>query len=265
MTSRLAWPPIIARAREIVAEFETALTLRGLFYRLVAEALLPNTSAAYKRLSHLTAAARREGTFPDLIDLTRRIHRPLTFESPAEAREWLRRTYRRDRTQGQDVSLYLGVEKDALLGLLDGWFDDLGLPILPLRGYASQSFVQEVKRDVSRSGRSAVLIYAGDFDPSGEDIDRDFIVRAGCFAEVVRVALDHEQVRDYDLPPMLGKTSDARAADFERRHGRLVQVELDALPPDVLRDLYQEAIDRFWDVHVYEAVLVEEEAGRAAL
>lgn len=36
-TRRRAWPPIIARAKEIVEQYETEITLRGLFYRLVVD------------------------------------------------------------------------------------------------------------------------------------------------------------------------------------------------------------------------------------
>lgn len=100
---------------------------------------------------------------------------------------------------------------------------------------------------------------------TGEDIDRDFIERTGRFDEVVRIALSHEQVEQYELPPQLGKADDPRAAEFERKHGRLIQVELDALPPDVLRSLYQEAIDEFWDVSDFEAVLARERAERKTL
>ena len=56
-----------------------------------------------------------------------------------------------------------------------------------------------------------------------------------------------------------GKTRDTRAGRFIARHGQLVQVELDALPPDVLRQLYQDAIDRFWDRSKYEVVVEQEE------
>ena len=83
-----------------------------------------------------------------------------------------------------------------------------------------------------------MLLYAGDHDPSGEDIDRDFIARTDCWDEVRRVALTAAQVEQYALPPQPGKETDSRAAGFVERHGRLVQVELDALPPDVLRDLF---------------------------
>jgi hypothetical protein len=110
-----------------------------------------------------------------------------------------------------------------------------------------------------------VLIYAGDFDPSGEDIDRDFLTRTRCFDQVVRIALSAEQVRAFNLPPQMGKASDSRAGGFIARHGELVQVELDALPPDELRALFQDAIDAFWDASAYERVLAQEERDRAEL
>lgn len=191
----------------------------------------------------MTAERRRAGTFPDLVDLKRWIHRPLCFDSPADARRWFRDVYRLDRTPGQAVSLYIGVEKHGLVGLLETWFDPLGIPILPTGGYASQSFVKEVQEDIRRQDRAAVLLNAGDFDPSGEDIQRDFVERVGLFARVERIALTEAHVRAYDLPPMLGKAEDARASAFIAKYGRLVQVELDALPADVLRSLFQAAID----------------------
>ena len=56
MTSQKSWPPILARAAEIVAEYDTAVTLRQVHYRLVAEAESAgsgyrNTPSDYKRLS----------------------------------------------------------------------------------------------------------------------------------------------------------------------------------------------------------------------
>jgi hypothetical protein len=111
-----------------------------------------------------------------------------------------------------------------------------------------------------------VLLYAGDFDPSGEDILRDFRRRAGGgLAEVRHVALAWAQVVAYDLPPQLGKATDSRAAAFEARHGRLVQVELEALPPDVLRELYAAAIADYWDDDAFRAVVERELAERAEL
>jgi hypothetical protein len=263
--ARLDWQAILATAVAIVHGYDTGVTLRQLFYRLVAAESLPNTRVAYSTLSHVTARARRDRTFPALIDRTRAVHRYTSFDSPGEATDWLCQIYRRERTEGQSVSIYLGVEKAGIVEQLKSWFGDYGIPILALGGYSSQTYIDGVIEDVKRQGRDAVLIYAGDFDPSGEDIDRDFLARTDVFSEVVRVALNADQVGQYNLPEQMGKTSDSRARGFVERHGRLVQVELDALPPDVLRELFQSAIDRHWDTSEYERALCLEESERAML
>jgi hypothetical protein len=105
------------------------------------------------------------------------------------------------------------------------------------------------------------MLYAGDFDPTGEDIPRDLAERLP-EVEVERIALDAEQVERFDLPPQPGKRTDSRSARFELEHGRLVQVELDALAPDDLRALYADALGDYWDESQYELVLDRERAER---
>lgn len=161
--------------------------------------------------------------------------------------------------------MYLGVEKNGIVEQLRSWFGHHGFPIPALGGYSSQSYVADVIADVTYQERPAVLIYAGDFDASGEDIDRDFLARTACISRVVRVALTSEQVDAYGLPPQPGKETDTRAASFVARHGRLVHVELDALPPDTLRSLYGEAIGEFWDESAYEDCLLKEKEERLCL
>lgn len=146
--------------------------------------------------------------------------------------------------------MYLGVEKAGLVVQLESWFGERGVPILALGGYSSQSYVSEILGDV-RTGRAAVLLYAGDFDPTGEDIDRDFVARTGCWDQVVRVALSAEQVTRYRLPPNPGMATDSRAAGFVSRYGQLVQAELDALLPETLRSLFADAIAEYWDEYAY--------------
>ena len=262
---RLNWSEVLDAARTIIGQYDTGVTLRQLFYRLVATEILSNTRVAYQTLSARTAAARRQGTFPQLIDRTRQIHRYQTFAGPDQARSWLRRIYRRDRTEGQEYAIYLGVEKAGIVEQLEAWFGELGIPILALGGYTSQSYVSDIQVDVLDQKRPAVLIYAGDFDPSGEDIDRDFLERSDCFERVVRVALTTDQVAEYQLPEQMGKASDSRARGFIQRHGRLVQVELDALAPDQLHRLYDEAIATFWDESAYSAAVERERAEASAL
>jgi hypothetical protein len=256
------------RAAEIIEETLDAegvrLTLRGLFYRLVSEALIPNLDARYKRLSRLTAGRRRDGEFPDLHESVRAIDVPTSWRSPEEALADLRRWYRRDRTETQERTVILGVEKRAQADYLASWFDEYGLPVVAMAGYSSQTLVDRVLRYVAAYDREAVVLYAGDFDPSGEDMLRDLGVRLPG-VELRRVALTPEQVEAFGLPEMMGKASDSRAAGFERRHGRLVQVELEALPPAELHRLYDEALAPLWDMSSFEAVLAREEQERQTL
>lgn len=270
--ARVVWEPVLDRAKAIVDTYNTGVTLRQLFYRLVAADLIPNTANYYRQLSARTARGRREGWFPDLLDRTSRVEQFEFFSSPAEARERMRKTYRRDRTEGQDWTIMLGVEKAGMSAQLDAWFTDLlGIPHVALGGYASQTLCDEVRRHVLAHGRDAVLIYAGDMDPTGEDIDRDFAERVGAFDKVIRVALDREQVDTYNLPftfdpevmAKLGR--DTRAAGFLERHDGLVQYEVDALEPEVLRSLYADAIAQFLDVDLLRQVVAREDEEREQL
>jgi hypothetical protein len=241
------------------------MTLRQCFYILVSEGVIPNADKSYKGLSRETARARREGWFPCFIDGTREIFRYRTWDGLEDAIGDTARVYRRDRTEGQPYQLWIGGEKRTLALQLEGWFGDLGCPIVIPAGYSSQTLCDDVRAAIEADGREAVLIYAGDFDASGEDIARDFDERVDAFDDVVRVAVNPEQIQTLGLPPLPGKASDARAAAFVARHGQLVQVEVEAVRPDTLRGLYQNAINALWDTSAYEAVRERERKERDQL
>jgi hypothetical protein len=269
---RTDWGSVLDRARAILAEYETGVTLRQLFYRLVADGSLRNVQTYYRRLSNVTAVARRAGTFPDLLDRTSRIERYLSFDGAGAAREHIRDVYRRDRTEGQEWSIYLGVEKAGISEQLADWFTKpFGIPHVALGGFASQTLCDHVRRDIERQGRPAVLVYAGDLDPSGMLIGEDFAGRVGTLDAVERVALSPEQVTEYALiknpdPEAAAKVArDPRAAAFRHRFGELVQYEVDALWPETLRDLYRTAIDDYWDEDIYRDVIGREAEEREAL
>lgn len=263
--TRLNWPPILERAAAIVRSYDTPVTLRQLHYQLVSQQIIPNDQNAYKRLSELTAEARRDGDFPDLEDRGRAINQAAGWDSPEQAMQTTARYYRVDRTLGQEFAVYLGVEKAGMLAQLRSWFDGYGVPVLALGGYASQTYKDQVRASVLAQERPSVLVYAGDFDPSGEDILRDFLARTNCWDHVVQVALTADQVAEHDLPVSVGKATDSRADGFIREHGGLYQVELDALDPTTLRGLYQGAVDALWDYQEFERVLAREDRERQAL
>jgi len=245
------WKEILKVAITIMDKYDTGVTLRQLFYRLVSIELIENTRSMYTSLSKKTATARREGWFPSFIDKTRQIESYQTFDSPGQAKKWLSRVYRRDRTEGQKYHIYLGVEKAGIVEQLKSWFGDYGISVIALKGYSSQTYVDDVTQDIKADGRPAILIYAGDFDPSGEDILRDFKKRCPVFDQVIPIALTQDQVIQYQLPEMMGKSTDKRAKGFIEKYGKLVQVELDALEPSVLKELYRNTLFGLFDMSTY--------------
>lgn len=122
-----------------------------------------------------------------------------------------------------------------------------------LGGYGSQTAIDEVIGKVGRSeSESTSALYVGDFDPSGVDIERDFIARSGgVFDEVVRIAVTADHVTEFDLPPTPDKTGDPRSAAFMLEHGTLFQVEVEAFEvfhPTVLAGLVTDAIEERTDM-----------------
>jgi hypothetical protein len=215
------------------------------------------------------AQARREGRFPDLIDTLREVHVPPAWPDAGaflgEAPTW----FRLDRTRGQEHALYVAAEKDTLRLLLTGWLAELGVPVLVVRGFGSQSYVDVVRERTVRDDRECVLLYVGDFDCSGEDIERDWVQRTGCWDRVERVLLTHDQVRGYGLPAAEGKRDDPRWPGFAARHGfdinEPVQWEVEALPPEELHRLVLDAVDPYVDRHVLADIVADEGRQRRAL
>jgi hypothetical protein len=269
----VSWQSVLEHGAEIVRNYDTGVTLRQLFYRLVADGTLPNTHTAYKGLSRTTAEARRREEFPALVDRRRQIARPMFFTDASDARSWLHEdVFRLDRTQGQPFNIYVGSEKDALSALLESWLDERGIPVLVVGGWHSEGYERGINRDLSRFGRDrkSVLFYVGDLDPAGEGIEAN-ITKHVDFDDVRRVALHQDQALAMALP----ENSDPDVARklrnhpgriaFEKRYGRLFQIEVDAVEPNTLRDLVNAAIDDMWDRSAFEAVLAREDDERSEL
>lgn len=262
MSARRSWVPILVRADEIVRSYSTPVTLRQLHYRLVMDPSLDyhNTEGDYKQLSARTAELRRAGEFPSLADLTRGIERELSYRSVDEAVQRALAIFRLDRSLGQDPLPFVVVEKATLTAQVRSWVTGKTIPVVALRGYSSETLDSAIERFVSWEKRSVRLIYIGDLDPEGEDIERNVQAQTGLVTE--RIAVTPKQVTLYGLPEEPGKPSSSRAPGFIAKYGRLFQIEVEALDPDVLRGLVQDAIAETWDDELERVVLVEEERQR---
>ena len=249
---------VVLESLKVFRQYDTALTLRQLYYRLVSKHLFSNTINSYKRLSRLMVRAREERDVPVncLEDRSRRIlGRGDTGYNSAEAflkqrfanlqSSW--KSFNMPRWDDQPVYLVVSLEKDALSRLVSDIANRYAVRTFPTRGYPSFTYVQNMASYIRNrlKDKPTVVLYFGDFDPSGVDIERDLTERlakydAGDFS-VQRVALNSDQIEQYKLPPMPVKKSDARAESFVEEYGNMT-VELDALEPNVLKNLVQQAI-----------------------
>ena len=151
-------------------------------------------------------------------------------------------------------------EKDALRRFFEPYARRYNVNLVVCRGYPSVTRLREAKEQshVPPDVRYIVL-YFGDFDPSGEDIFRWINEELRPYnIEVIKVALTREQVEQYNLPPMIPKSTDPRYRRHVERYGE-VAVELDALHPATLREIIRNAILQYMNVDQRLNVEVEEE------
>lgn len=118
------------------------------------------------------------------------------------------------------------------------------------------------------NGKTPVIIHLGDHDPSGIDMTRDIAERLALFSghsvEVNRIALNKNQIEIYNPPPNPAKLTDSRANGYIQLHG-YSSWELDALDPDVLSDLVEDAVLELRNDELWEEMVEEENKGKARL
>lgn len=263
------------KVQEILKELDEfkPLTLRQIYYQLVGKGYIENNVSQYGMLSKLLKHARIEGyiSWTDVEDRVRAYHDLTGWESSnifikASAKQFLT-GYQRDLLQSQDIYPELWIEKDALSSIFTRVASPYTIPVVVCRGFSSVSFLNDYKERLSfYPEKEPVLLYFGDFDPSGvemltamETTLRDELRVTGIRFE--RVALLKEDIYKYKLPhsPEALKKTDTRAKKHIAEYGELA-VELDALPPNVLQSKIKGAIEGVLDMDK-----IKEERGSEAL
>lgn len=268
---------IIATADQIATSYAAQgydLTLRQLYYQFIARALMPNTEQSYKRLGNIINQARQAGLIDwnHLTDRTRNLARNSHWTDPADIIDGAQSGYRLDLWSTQPIRVEIWVEKEALAGVIDRVATDLDCPWFACRGYVSQSEMWRAARRFirySREGQETVVLHLGDHDPSGIDMSRDIEDRLRLFGErspiqVKRIALNMDQVEQYDPPPNPAKLTDSRATDYIENFGT-ESWELDALDPATLDALIRDQVALYLDTDLYQVEEARQEHDRELL
>ena len=244
------------------------LTVRQIYYRLVAKQVLVNRLSSYQYLVKLLVSARKEGriAYTDIEDRTRTVHLPPNdtiwmpgekFNAYLNTIKRLDETYTLPRWYGQPVRPIIIVEKQALQSVFQNITDREEVELIVNRGYPSLTLMYELSQRLTEvQDREDMdvewkIIYYGDYDPSGIDIERhvgetlanDFDVEF----DIYREAITRKQIAEYNIPPAPAKTTDSRYQRMLEETGEAMQVELDAIEPNLLQTMIRGSIRQFYN------------------
>jgi hypothetical protein len=247
---------------------DNPMTVRQVFYRMVSEGVVEKTEGEYKStVGRLLLEMRRSGAIPYdwVADNTRWMRKSASYSTMESALRVTARTYRRALWDNQDVYVEVWTEKDAIAGVLLDVTDRWDVPLMVTRGFSSDTYLYEAAESIKDKDKPAYLYYFGDHDPSGVMIDRTVergLRRHAPHAEIhfERVAVRREQIEEWGLPTRPTKKTDSRSKTFEGE-----SVEIDAIPPNQLRQLVEHCIDQHVDRMQLSVLLAAEESEREIL
>ena len=265
---------IIENAVDVLSQYEAGvLTIRGLHYQLVSRGMT-NDVQHYKRVVAATGQARWDGiiSFDAFSDRERSMacmtkadatnYEDKVIEAKTQIRLWAS-SYFLNRWENQPYYPEVLIEKKALEGVFYKTCMHNRIALGACKGYPSLTFLHDLSLriiEATGKGKQPIILYFGDYDPSGEDIPRalrENLILLGCSEEleVRRICLNKDQVIAWGLPPAPTKDTDSRSVHWDG----LGQVELDAVKPEKLMRLLQSAIDDIFDHSLFEELLAREE------
>lgn len=200
---------VVSEIVRIVKKYAAAgyvLTLRQLHYQFVGHhAAYVNHDSAYKKLGDILDDCRYAGLidWDSIEDRGRVPHLDYWVEDIAGALDDTAASYKLDRQRGQNNIIEVWTEKDALSGIFKRSTKKYHLHLCINKGYTSSSAIyksyQRVKNTIL-SGKSFVILYFGDHDPSGLDMIRDVRDRIVNFLQKGDLIRDEDFLQDRVSP-----------------------------------------------------------------
>ena len=250
-------------------------TVRSVYYYLGSLDLIPMTEQGYKQLDALVVKMRKDGEIPwgyfPVVRGTNGIEPDRYWEAgeyfDAYKKQFLDsdKYYRTPLWYKQPNLVEVWVEKKGLLPKVERYVQNLGVQVRAVEGYPPWEFVNENTESIyqyleDRAPKATVhILYLGDLDPSGLDIDRQIQDAFSHFEmpmQFERIGLLPEQVKKYNLPPIPSNAEviekihrDARYAKYFQKYGEQF-TELDAwdgLSPDTMRLEIRAKVDSLFD------------------
>jgi hypothetical protein len=247
----------------VIIEDGGPMSVRQAYYRAVVVGIVPKTNAGYQRIQRTILQMRRNGDldYNSIVDNTRWMRKPTTWRSAREALVATARTYRQDLWSNSDYLVEVWVESDSIAGSVYQVTDLWDVALMACRGFSSETFAYNAAEAWKEADRVPVVIYIGDHDPHGLEIENTLRDRLQGFYEFpafirwTRLGVTWEQVVDLDLPGTPPK----------KEYGFELAVEAEALPAQHLRDLLDEQIEQYVDEDQLRVLRAAERSEREVL
>jgi hypothetical protein len=262
----------LIKAMYDITEESQPITGRGVGYKLFSLNLIASMSRNdMQTVYRLLKEAREEGTIPWewVVDETRELEIVSTWDNPAQFVRCVARSYRRDFWLQQPVRIEVWSEKGTVRGVLQPVLDEYGVGFRVMHGFGSATILHDVAED---DGRPLLILYIGDFDPSGLymsecDIPERLMRYGGNHISIKRIALLRRDCELLGRKPAFNlkeKKKDPRAPWFRKKYGQLCW-ELDAMDPNALRARVEEEIEWHIESEAWERCRIIDEAERESL
>ena len=243
------------------------VSVRQIFYNLTTQNLVEKTKNGYEQVVSISGKMREDGELPFscISDATRWMRKPDTHDTLIDALEITKEAYRKNLWINQSANVEIWLEKEALSGVVFPITARWDVPLMVTRGYPSKTFLYTSAEDL-RIDKTNHIYMLSDYDPSGVDLSRNTEATLRRYADedcditFERIAVTESQIQQWDLPSRPTKKSDVRSKTFMGE-----SVELDAIPPDRLRNLVSDSIMQHIDSESYLQLCEIESAERESL
>jgi hypothetical protein len=250
-------------------------SVRHVFYRMTDPRLpepVEKSDQGYAQVQHRIAELRRRGVLPYrwITDATRRGYHVNTFRDAADFLRQMNALYRADMWSDADDYVEVWCESRSIAGVIEDDCRELGVSLYPSGGFTSITLAfqaaEYIRSEIDNTDKtSANVIYIGDYDQAGVLIDQDIERKLRHHLgddfplEFVRIAINEDQIDEYDLPTKPRKAGDKRSRQVA------ATVEAEAMPAAILRGLLRDAIEAFLPPRALEVAKVAEENERLGM
>lgn len=249
-------------------------SVRHVFYRMTDPRLpepVEKSDRGYRHVQHRIVELRRSGSLPYdwITDTTRRGYFTHTYRDAGDFLRSVAGLYRADLWRDADDYCEVWVESRSLAGVVQDDCEELAVSLYPAGGFSSITLAYEAAENInatlSGTGKRAVILYIGDYDPAGVLIDKALErelrkhLAPSIDLEFRRIGITPEQIAEHDLPTKPRKAGDRRSSHVEHT------VEAEAMPAAIMRQLLRDEVEALLPPDALRIAKVAEESERDLL